>query len=435
MPATPTLDRLRHAIAATMAVPRHGAPAPLAESPGRPPAPPRFQDDDLPPIAQILRGDWHETPHGPVFLRDDWFPLDHAHGAPPLGAALDADPGALAHLLRAEQAPHPERCAFFDIETTGLSGGTGTYVVLAGLGTFERTLPGEPPSFRLRQYFLAGLQHERAMLAMLAEDLARFEAVVTYNGRAFDVPIVESRLILARLPSPCRAMAHFDLLHPVRRLYAHRMPGCRLAEAERRLLRLDRPDDVPGYLIPALYRDYLVAGRASPLRGVFRHNAEDVLSLVGVLASLAALLSRDDHDPDDAIAVARWCERAGQPGRAMRLYRGALPWLEGAGDWAWAAGRHAALCKRHGQRDESVEIWRRLWAAGDRAAGLELAKHAEHRLKAFEEAAEVVTLLLPGAGARESADLSRRLTRIQRRSERRAGFSRRTRSANGAASP
>ncbi len=86
-------------------------------------------------------------------------------------------------------------------------------------------------------------------------------------------------------------MPHFDLLHPVRRLYRHRMPGCRLADAERRLLRIDRPDDVPGWLIPSLYFDYLRAGRAAPLRGVFRHNAEDVLSLVGVLATLGRLLS------------------------------------------------------------------------------------------------------------------------------------------------
>jgi uncharacterized protein YprB with RNaseH-like and TPR domain len=409
MVATPTLDRLRHAIAAYQSAQPRVAPPPSAVLHGQ----------DLPPIEQILRGEWHDTPHGPVFLRDDWFPLNHTHGIIALGGVLEADPDALAALLRTRRAPHPERYAFFDIETTGLSGGTGTYVVLAGMGSFERTLPGEPPSFRLRQYFLAGPQHERAMLHMLAEDLARFEAVVTYNGSAFDVPVVETRLTLARLPSPYRGMAHLDLLHPVRRLYAHRMPGCRLAEAERRLLRLDRPDDVPGYLIPALYRDYLLAGRASPLRGVFRHNAEDVLSLVGVLAALASLIARDDHDPDDAVAVGRWCERAGQPRRAMRLYRAALPWIEGGDDWAWAASRHAMLCKRHQPREEAVAIWRRLWEAGDRVAGLELAKHLEHRERAFEEAAAVVTVLLQNAGA-NGEDLSYRLARIQRRSERRS---------------
>src|SRR6185295_4954081 len=179
--------------------------------------------------------------------------------------------------------------AFFDIETTGLSGGTGSYIVLAGLGSYERAAAGEPLAFRMRQYFLADIAHERAMLSMLADDLRRFDGLVTYNGRAFDMPFVQTRMTLARLPYPCDGLPHFDLLHVVRRLYRHRMPGCRLAEAERRLLRIDRPDDVPGSLIPAIYFDYLRAGRVSPLRGVFRHNAEDVLSLTGILASLARL--------------------------------------------------------------------------------------------------------------------------------------------------
>ena len=249
---TPTLDRLRHAVAAQA----KAKPSPAVRI-----------SQDLPPIGQILRGDWHEHQHGPVFVRDEWFSLDHAHGAHALGSVLDADSAALAQLVGGNAAPHPERYAFFDIETTGLSGGTGTYIVMAGLGTFERVVEGEPPAFRLRQYFLAGLQHERAMLSMLAEDLARFEAVVTYNGRSFDVPVLESRLTMSRVLSPCGPMAHFDLLHSVRRLYGHRMTACRLADAECRLLRIDRPDDVPGSLIPAIYRDYLVAGRASPLRG------------------------------------------------------------------------------------------------------------------------------------------------------------------------
>ena len=124
----------------------------------------------MPPIAQILHGDWHETAHGPVFVRDEWFPLDHHHGALPLGSALDAAPEALRLLLGTDAAPHPSRLAFFDIETTGLSGGTGTYVVLAGLGTYEASEPGDPPAFRMRQYFLADLAHEQAMLAMLAAD-------------------------------------------------------------------------------------------------------------------------------------------------------------------------------------------------------------------------------------------------------------------------
>jgi hypothetical protein len=369
----------------------------------------------MPPIAQILRGDWHDTACGPVFVRDEWFPLSHRHGALALGAALEAAPDALRLLLGAESSPHPSRLAFFDIETTGLSGGTGTYVVLAGLGTYEDDQAGGPPAFRMRQYFLADLAHERAMLAMLAADIARFDGLVTYNGRSFDVPFVETRMTMARLPSPYGALPHFDLLHPVRRLYKHRMPGCRLADAERRLLRLERPDDVPGWLIPQLYFDYLRAGRASPLRGVFRHNAEDVLSLVGVLASLATLLSSDDIDPEDAVAVARWWERAGEPHRADGLYRGTLPWLEGGDDWAWAAGRHASLCRRLGERAEAADLWRRLWDQGNRRAGVELAKHLEHHARDLTAAEEVTSALLIRAKDAERIALEHRLTRLRRK--------------------
>ena len=386
-------ERMQHAVA------QHAQPE-AAEAP---------ESAALPPIAEILGGDWHATEYGPVFVRDDWLPLDHEHGALQLRSALDVEAEPLARLLGARSAPHPSRLAFFDIETTGLSGGTGTYIVLAGLGSYE------DGAFRMRQYFLADVAHERAMLSMLAADLARFEGLVTYNGRAFDVPFVETRMTMARLRSPCAGMAHFDLLHPVRRLYKHRMPGCRLADAERRLLRIERPDDVPGWLIPSLYFDYLRAGRVSPLRGVFRHNAEDVLSLVGVLASLGRLLSGDALDPDDGAAVGRWWEHAGEPHRAMRLYRDALPWLEGCDAWPWAASRHAVLCKRFGDREEAAALWSRLWAQGDRASGLELTMHLEHHARDLSAAGEVTRALLVRAGAGERIALEHRLGRIERK--------------------
>lgn len=360
-------------------------------------------------LASILGVATHDTPDGPAFIRDDWYAFDYEHGALALSAPFDAPAEAFAHVLGAETAPHPSRLAYFDIETTGLSGGTGTYIVLAGLGSFE------PDGFRLRQYFLADIAFERAMLALMAADLARFEGIVTYNGRAFDVPCVEARLTLARLRSPCDGMTHFDLLHAVRRLYKHRMPGCRLAEAERRLLRIQRPDDIAGSLIPALYFDYVRAGRAAPLRGVFRHNAEDVLSLVVLLAAVAGLLSGGPLDPEDAVAVARWWERAGDPARAIPLYREALPWLEGGDDWPWAASRYAALCKRGGASGVAAALWAKLWAAGDRAAALELAKHHEHHARDFAAAETITLAMIVGCAPDEVGALEVRLARIRRK--------------------
>jgi uncharacterized protein YprB with RNaseH-like and TPR domain len=337
----------------------------------------------------MLRADWHDTTKGPVFVRDDWFPLDHPHGNATLGCALDIDATTLSLLATGGDVPHASRLAFFDIETTGLSGGTGTYMVLAGVGSYETAGPGDPPAFRMRQYFLADIAHEHAMLDMLSSDLARFDGIVTYNGRAFDVPFVETRLALARLRSPVARMPHLDLLHPLRRLYKHRMPACRLSDAERRILRIERMDDVPGALIPHIYFDYVRAGRVGALRGVFRHNAEDVLSLVGVLAGLARLIVGEGLDPDDAVAVARWWETRGDETRAAWLYRGALPWLVGGDDWAWAAARHARICRRAGERTEAALLWWKLWESGDRDAGLALAKHLEHHARDYAAALAV----------------------------------------------
>lgn len=420
----------------------------------------------LPAPERVLGGGWLETAHGPAFVRDRWFAPEHRHGDLPLAAALDLDPGGLSCLLAgpgahggsgqsaegeqgaggrtgergggdgiagarrsrshpqassfsgmtetATAAPDPRtpasgiqrRLGFFDIETTGLGGGAGTYVFLAGLGTFE------DDGFRLRQYFLADVAGERAMLSLLADDLARCDALVTYNGRAFDLPMVQTRLTLSRLRSPCASLSHFDLLHPMRRLYRHRLPSCRLADAERRLLGIARFDDTPGSLMPAIYFEYVRAGRTAPLRGVFQHNADDVLSLVGLLARLAALFSSADPSPDDAAALARWWEREGELERARALYRRALPWLEGGDDWTWAAHRHARLSRRAGDHDEAAALWRALWAQGDATAGLALAKHLEHRAREYAGAADLTRALL-ARGAQDAGALRSRLARIE----------------------
>ena len=382
----------------------------------RAPAPPLVRDG-LPPIEQILRGAWMETEEGAVFVKDAWLPLDHCHGALPLAQLVRTAPEAIAPMLRGVPAADPSRFAFFDIETTGLSGGVGTYAFLLGLGTFEDDGDGGL-AFRMRQYFLAGPEHERAMLALFARDLDCRDAIVTYNGRAFDLPISRTRMTLARLPGHALDLPHVDLLPVMRRLYRHRLPGCRLAEAERRLLGIERFDDIPGALIPSLYFDYVRAGRASPLRAVFRHNAEDVLSLVGLVAAIAGLFATEDIDAEDAAAVARWWELEREPGRAAALYRRALPWLEGGGDWDWAAARYALLCKRAGDRAEAVGLWERLWAQGDHHAGLELAKHREHYARDLPAAEEITrALLLRCEGAGRIA-LERRLARLRRKRRR-----------------
>ena len=393
------------------AVRSHGRAAPPSASP-----PPRV---DPAALERILAGSWRETESGRAFVVEERFPFDHAHGNTTLERTFRLGAEQLAPLLsrsRAERAAlRGERLGFFDLETTGTSGGTGTYIFLAGLGVFEED------AFRLRQYFLVEPADERPMLEVLVRDLAGIDGLVTYNGRSFDVPCLETRITLARLENPCRDVPHIDLLHVVRALQRHRLESCRLGEVERHVLRHEREDDVPGWLVPSLYFDYIRARRIAPLRGVLRHNRDDILSLVGLLDRAAGLFERDDIDGSDAAAVGRWWELSDEPEQAAGFYRKALSLLEGSDDWSGVAARHALLCKRRGERSEALEIWRRLWTAGSRAAGLELAKHYEHRERDFDAALAITGALLEAAVDDEREDLLHRRKRLRARRARAGG--------------
>jgi len=411
-----TAERLRAAVAAHAAALRRAG---VATHPAKTPLPGPGSDqrrayNASDALTQVLGGTWFDTPAGPVFVRDEWYELDHLHGARAVGDALAVTPAG-ARLLTSGHDLAPSRYAYFDIETTGLSRGAGTYVVLAGVGSFERPARTLPLSFRVRQFFLADIGAERAMLVALADELARFDGLVTYNGRSFDVPVVETRLTLARLRAPWCDRVHLDLLHAVRRLYRHRLPGCRLAEAERCLLRFERPDDMPGWLVPQAYFDYIRAGRLSPLRLLFRHNRDDVLSLAALLGHLVSLVEHAHAQTvEDALAIAHWLERSDEA-MARMLYERMLPLIHGAPDWPWAAARLARLLRRAGRPSDAAALWRRLWVeCRDTRAALDLAKHLEHRERNFAEAAALVSELRT-VESFDGDDLLRREARLRRR--------------------
>jgi hypothetical protein len=180
--------------------------------------------------------------------------------------------------------PAPERLVFLDTETTGLAGGTGTCAFLIGIGTVEGT------QFVVRQYFLRDYPEEKAILQDLAEVLGSFDGLVTYNGKTFDVPLLETRYTLARLKAPFGRLLHFDALHPARRLWKLRLESCRLTDLESAVLGIGREGDVPGSEIPGIYFDYLRTGDARGLQPVFYHNALDIITLAALTVELARAL-------------------------------------------------------------------------------------------------------------------------------------------------
>src|SRR5216117_3742821 len=271
-----------------------------------------------PPAHEVLGGEVVETGAGPLVVVRREYPLTHVHGREPLAPAFTAPLELLSTVARAAApAGDSRRLLFLDTETTGLAGGTGTYAFLVGVGRLD----GD--RFVVVQYFMRDFDEEPALLAALVPLLEQAAGVVTFNGSGFDLPLLETRFVLARRRWPA-LLPHLDLLRPARRVFTARWGDCRLTTLEREVIGLERENDVPGALIPALYFDFLRSRRAAPLGRVFDHNRDDVLSLATLLGWFARALTDDaDLAAGELAGVGRLWERC-DPGRAAVYYERAL---------------------------------------------------------------------------------------------------------------
>lgn len=332
------------------------------------------------------------------------------HSRPWLELLPAADPEAAALLLRGRAVPIPPLAEwlFLDLETTGLAGGTGTYAFLIGLGQLV------PDGFRVQQFFLRDLAGEADLLAELAARLRAASVLVTYNGKTFDAPLLETRfrlarIGLARLPFPADTYLHLDLLYPARALWKGRWASLRLVDLEQNLLGAARDGDVPAELIPQLYFDFLRSGDDRPLQGVFRHNADDLATLAALAARLLHLLSAPeaaDADPSELLALGRLHEAGQRLDRACRLYEKALAAGLPASFRPVALQRLSSLFKRQRDYQRAVSLWRELVETPAASPGREtleaceeLAICYEHRLEDLEAATEFTRRALTGLDA------------------------------------
>ena len=247
------------------------------------------------PIERIVGGEVVDTGAGSLLVVRREYPATYQHGRVPLAGLRQAPLELLGRVARVPSCvTDAGRLLFLDTETTGLAGGTGTYAFLVGAGWLE------DDRFVVTQYFMRDLDEEPALLAALAPVVERAEALVTFNGGGFDVPLLETRFVLARRRWP-GAVPNLDLLRPARRVWAAYLDDCRLSTLERAVLGLARETDVPGGLIPTFYFDWLRWRRASPLARVFAHNRDDVLSLAALLAWFAQAVA-----DTPALSAAEW---------------------------------------------------------------------------------------------------------------------------------
>jgi len=352
-------------------------------SPARRPRPERTKAAGLP------AGEELETPLGVAFRLENRFPLNHQHGSLALRDLLDFEPALAAEVAGDLKlgATRLGSLAFVDLETTGLAGGTGTLGFLVGVGTFQ------PDGFRLRQYFLRDPNEEAAMLRSLKLELEQLEGIVSFNGRAFDLPLLEARSTIAlRERWRLNEWPHFDLLYPARRLWRRSLADCRLGTLEQSILQVTRAEeDVPGELIPGMYLEYLRTGDASDMRRVIYHNSVDILSLVGLASGVLDRYRRQDPadlSGEEALAVARWHQASGRSGSAEAAFRAAVAGAGRAELRAEALRRYTNHLKRAGQFKPALAAWRS-WhklAPEDPTPCLELSKYFEWHAGSYQPA-------------------------------------------------
>jgi uncharacterized protein YprB with RNaseH-like and TPR domain len=336
----------------------------------------------------LLDGELLKTSLGMAFRIESHFQEDHLHGQYPLSRILTCPPRLVADVARnptLEDVPI-NHLLFLDTETTGLAGGAGTLVFLVGVGAFV----GE--EFRIRQYFLRDPSEEMGMLHALQEDIEKASGFVTYNGQAFDLPILENRYIIAlREHVPLISSPNLDLLHLTRRLWRHSLPDCTLTTVESQVLGVQRSEeDVPGAWIPGMYLDYLRTGDASDMKRVIYHNVVDILSLVSLTSQVVERYEQSDMDrlsSSEALAVARWHQDLGRGNTAETAFKRAISTSQ-LNVKIDALRRYSAHLKREGRRVEAVESWI-TWhelSADDHRPCIELAKYYEWEVKDNEQA-------------------------------------------------
>jgi uncharacterized protein YprB with RNaseH-like and TPR domain len=321
------------------------------------------------------------------------YPVSLVHGAFPLAAWLERDSATAARLIYPKaEAVDLHSLAFIDIETTGLAGGTGTLAFLIGAGVYQ----GD--QFMLRQYFLRDPAEEDAMLNQLVEDLRPATGWVTFNGRVFDLPILETRLTLSQRRGALGQRPNLDLLPLARRLYRGRLPSCALGDLEKLVIGLQRDQaDVPGALIPQMYLDYLRTRDPGDMRRVIYHNAMDILSMATLGAHLLEAFATPleagparasasppaaeagAQQPEVVLRLGNWHEDNGRAQAAETAYRLALSGKLSLDDRRQGLMRLAALLKRQNRRDEAAALWEQLasFSTEDPEPFVELAKYYE----------------------------------------------------------
>lgn len=360
---------------------------------GPPKRDPREGGCATPDVESVLGGEWREAGDARCFVVERRMDPSSRHGRDAIATLADwIHDGTPDAVLFASGAPAAAPFVFFDLETTGLSGGAGTHAFLVGCARFDADR-----AFVTTQFLLTQPAHERTLLGVVAEELGGAGALVSFNGKSFDAPMLDTRYLFHRVDWSVAGIPHVDALHPARRFW----PGdCSLAALERQMLGARRRGDVPQAEIPARYFQFVRSGDARPLAGVLEHNRLDLLTLAALTARLLRLVRLGPaaaRDAREVYALGTTYARAGFDDRARECFAQAIamsPAPAGAFDAVRLESLRAlALAWRRAREfEKAAGCWRQLLEtrgcppALHREAAEALAIHHEHRVRDLDAA-------------------------------------------------
>lgn len=314
------------------------------------------------------------------FVRERQYPIQHKHGKYSFSEFLEVvkawNSTSVTHPLSAK-GYEAEELFFFDTETTGLGGGVGNSIFILGHASFSNN------TVKLKQHILPQPGAEIPLYNSFLENI-NYQTMITYNGKAFDWPQVKSRHTLIRENVPkLPPFGHFDLFHAAKRMWKHKLERMKLSVVEKEVLEIERVDDVPGFLAPMIYFDFVERKDPEGMIGVLKHNEQDILSLISLYTHLSAqILGLDNNQTSrEVFEVGRWFSYIGESSLAQKAYKMIT---DGEDKEAYYA-KHALAFeyKKHKQWSKAAELWETVVGNGmsemEIEACIELAKIYEHR--------------------------------------------------------
>ncbi len=341
-----------------------------------------YKKKDTIDLSLTLGGTWQDNPYGRTLHIHKEFDRDAACGA--INLHYQCDNPILLDLLNLPLSPEQKEgfnqrsLCFFDTETSSLNLGSGAFVFLCGFSYFN-----EAGGVCVEQFFMPHPSDERAFIHAVQSFLLPFPVLSSYNGKAFDVPMLRNRYVLHSMEDDSLEKPHLDLLFVARSLWKRRLASCRLADVEQHILSLDREEEVPGYLVPLLYQDYLREGDPTPLKGVLYHNEQDVVSLAALYIMLSDIFVREKTDldqPQDLASLAYFHLKTGNVEEAARYFDAYMTQCgqdadpQVLYDYAW-------LHRRKENWAQALKLWSQAAEMDHLASIIEIAKYYEHQQK------------------------------------------------------